>query len=1079
MSDQETSSAPHSPPHSTSLYPSINSRAPGRKNFNTHVSHSSGSSLRNSKFNSDLDSPRSFILRRTVLLSDGQPPKRTDSQPTWAKFYVQIAGTTISSWDAVEMEIAAKEGRQVAPNYTNITDASVSLPESNSTKSAQDLKAPTPFIFFLNNAGRNKFVFSCSDPRTLLSWVTAIRLAAWERSRLSEIYTGTLLATRPEASQPKEKSEGWLMVRLPGDTEWTRVWCTIIGGDSTGTASSGSMSHKDGKRPKRNSIFGLGGFGGNRLSSISPQPGLSPDNDHEPLLIFSPKKGAKKVLGTMSAVPFIAAMYPESKALIDSSTMFKIEGKFHAHGPDGRPIDQAGVEGFVLATPGEGTVADMLGWLLSIMDAFALYGRPAALNYDLKEPSSFYFGYPMGPDSDRLFLEREWAEDVDINENSLCEIRLALKSILVQRMQSMASPRSQANQAYVSKPISSSAKDIEKSQPGVHKPDAFASCIVLTDLKREADSTPVLDPRLSPGELQGNQQSFSSSKSTGLSPMSSGEASLLIALNIAFASPASPKGRSPVSPQAVSTEHVSPPAASSQTTSPQNSLTLPVHAELTDDIHEFSSYFSIPESTQSPGQTSKPNDTSPSKSQISSPVQESSTKSPDPSPSQSSQQTGSPKTMAVASESEPLEAYDDMLYALSLADDPTMIEKNLASSSSPHQTPLTELSNNSQPDFLNRPPPSRSSPPTITMTEAPKTSFPSSFAAGKKSAARIAAAQAAQAAGKAAIHMPGQQSMRNTMVHQLPSSTHGEQHGHFPNSASRREIPAVLREQPEPVDTTGLRPAFSAHGLLHRVMQEKQERSVQSIQEAAHRSGEPLVQVNHKPPPPQNGLLGAIASHERDRKRDGGMGAALTERVRERKALEGRQREMEEMHRVSMLNGGMGMMGGYPAYGNMMQGGMMPMMYNPSMMGGMGGMGSPPGSGGGYEQMMYHQAHQMQMQQQAMLAAQQAYMSSFSGYPGGPNQMMGGNPNLMGSPSMIGGNLNSHQSMYLSNHPNQTYLNGNQLGNYQVMNGPVVGGGGGGGSVIGQPNPNQSQMNYFGNGGKGNQYQPNENGQSP
>lgn len=153
-------------------------------------------------------------------------------------------------------------------------------------------------------------------------------------------------------------------------------------------------------------------------------------------------------------------------------------------------------------------------------------------------------------------------------------------------------------------------------------------------------------------------------------------------------------------------------------------------------------------------------------------------------------------------------------------------------------------------------------------------------------------------------------------------------------------------------------------------MQEKQEKSIQSIQEAAHRSGEPLVQVNHKPPPPQNGLLGAIANHERDRKRDGGMGAVLTERVRERKALEGRQREMEEMQRASMVNGGMGMMG-YPNYGPMMQAGMMPMMYNPSMMGGMGGMGSPPGSGGGYEQMMYHQAHQMQMQQQAMLAAQQ------------------------------------------------------------------------------------------------------------
>lgn len=334
-----------------------------------------------------------FILRRTVLLSDGQPPKRTDPHNTWAKFYVQIAGTTMSSWDAIEMEVAAKEGRQVAPNYTNITDACVYLQVSDSGKSLQDLKAPTPFIFFLNNAGRNKYVFSCTDQRTLTSWVTAIRLAAWERARLSEIYTGTLLATRPEASHPKEKTEGWLMVRLPGDTEWTRVWSTIAEAEpSSGGGPPSSTQSKDGKRPKRTSLFGLGGFGGNRQSAfINAQA----EGDNDPCLIFSPKKGSKKTLGVMSAVRFVAAIYPESKALIDSSTMFKIEGRFQPHGPDGRPAEQPAAEGFVLATPGEGTISDMLGWLLGIMDPFRLYGRPTSLNFDQNDPASLYFGYPI------------------------------------------------------------------------------------------------------------------------------------------------------------------------------------------------------------------------------------------------------------------------------------------------------------------------------------------------------------------------------------------------------------------------------------------------------------------------------------------------------------------------------------------------------------------------------------------------------------------------------------------------------------------------------------------------------------
>lgn len=217
--------------------------------------------------------------------------------------------------------------------------------------------------------------------------------------------------------------------------------------------------------------------------------------------------------------------------------------------------------------------------------------------------------------------------------------------------------------------------------------------------------------------------------------------------------------------------------------------------------------------------------------------------------------------------------------------------------------------------------------------------------------------------------------------HGYPNGGH-EQQSQFPSSASRREMPAVLREQVEQVDTTGLRPAFSAHGLLQRVMQEKQEKSARAIQDAAHWSGEPLLHVDRKPGPPQNGLLGAIASHERDRKRDGGMGAALTERVRERKAMEGRQREMDDMHRASMAGGGMPMMG-YPGYPQMMHPSMMPMMYNPTMMGGMGMMGSPPGSAGGagYEQMMFHQAQQMQMQQQAMLAAQQVRNLAFRLWP--------------------------------------------------------------------------------------------------
>lgn len=87
-------------------------------------------------------------------------------------------------------------------------------------------------------------------------WINAIRLAGWERSRCNEIYTGTLLGLR----EPKGgwvppdtkggKLEGWVKARLPGDTEWRRVWVILMRG--VPPASSLTVA----KKTKRTSIFG-------------------------------------------------------------------------------------------------------------------------------------------------------------------------------------------------------------------------------------------------------------------------------------------------------------------------------------------------------------------------------------------------------------------------------------------------------------------------------------------------------------------------------------------------------------------------------------------------------------------------------------------------------------------------------------------------------------------------------------------------------------------------------------------------------------------------------------------------------
>jgi len=77
--------------------------------------------------------------------------------------------------------------------------------------------------------------------------------------------------------------------------------------------------------------------------------------------------------------------------------------------------------------------------------------------------------------------------------------------------------------------------------------------------------------------------------------------------------------------------------------------------------------------------------------------------------------------------------------------------------------------------------------------------------------------------------------------------------------------------------------AFAPHGLLQAGIQDKEDRSAKRQEEAARETGNALINVPAKPPPPQTGLLGAVAAHEASRKNAGGIGATLTDRERDRR----------------------------------------------------------------------------------------------------------------------------------------------------------------------------------------------------
>jgi CCR4-NOT transcriptional complex subunit CAF120 len=225
--------------------------------------------------------------------------------------------------------------------------------------------------------------------------------------------------------------------------------------------------------------------------------------------------------------------------------------------------------------------------------------------------------------------------------------------------------------------------------------------------------------------------------------------------------------------------------------------------------------------------------------------------------------------------------------------------------------------------------------------------------------------------------------------------------------------------QIEPNETMTM--AFTPQGLLQVGMQDKQSRSAKQQEAHARETGASLINVPNPPPPPQMGLVGAITAHQRDREREGGVGAALTERERERRVAEERQRKYDEIQRLQ-LDKAMTLGGG-----NMdMQQGYNPMMMHPMMW----GMGMPmmyPGMGWGGPAV----TPQQQQQQYQMWAAQQAAMQAYqqtmlnlshagsqapseagggtldaggAGMPRGPSPMggwgMGGMPPPMGSPMM-------------------------------------------------------------------------------
>lgn len=242
---------------------------------------------------------------------------------------------------------AAAKGDKVPPHYFNVTDSSLELLAPLPPPPHRPTSHPHNFVFSLNTAGSNRLLFSCPTEEDIARWATALRLAAWERARLEEIYTGHLIKAggrEPKMELQKGRMDGWVRVRVMGGTEWKRLWAVLH------TPNPPPEPEED-KKNKRKSFFGLGGGGsggkdgrdgdeiiqepntGVPMASFYPEPRTAKNRSMAPVLTISSVTQAyvhfdldhEEIDELMMSHRY--AVYPERQEFIAQSNLFKVVGR--------------------------------------------------------------------------------------------------------------------------------------------------------------------------------------------------------------------------------------------------------------------------------------------------------------------------------------------------------------------------------------------------------------------------------------------------------------------------------------------------------------------------------------------------------------------------------------------------------------------------------------------------------------------------------------------------------------------------------------------------------------------------------
>ncbi|KAK0730650.1 hypothetical protein B0H67DRAFT_596742 [Lasiosphaeris hirsuta] len=316
-----------------------------------------------------------------LKLDDQDIKGRPNSDRTWTECFAQLVGTVLSLWDAAELDAAGEEG-EVLPKFINLTDASIKMIESLPTRTNDE--QPLQNILSISTAGRNRYLLHFNSHHSLIQWTSGIRLAMYEHSTLQEAYTGALIAGKGKTlnginvimERARVPVQEWVRVRFGAGVPWRRCWCVIE-----------PPNEKEYQRSQKD------------LKKRSPY-----DRSHAPILkgevrFYDSKKEADKKKKHSRPIASITdaysayAIYPQSKSLIDGSTLLKVEGNITIHSDP-----PSSTEGFVFimpeVPPAVAGFEMLLRFLFPTWDTFGLYGRPGRLVASVLDSRSLMFAMP-------------------------------------------------------------------------------------------------------------------------------------------------------------------------------------------------------------------------------------------------------------------------------------------------------------------------------------------------------------------------------------------------------------------------------------------------------------------------------------------------------------------------------------------------------------------------------------------------------------------------------------------------------------------------------------------------------------